>query len=212
MITINEFEKASGIHFNKYMTAKMQGITCLGTSNLCNPFCAARKGNPDSVCAKCYADGLLNCRKNVAKNMDDNSRILTEHLFHLNELPTINAAIFRFEPFGDLINTTQARNYIRLAKVNPHVTFALWTKNPGILAQAVKLEGKPSNLIVILSSHLIGVKADPSRWDFVDKVFTVYRKDQIDSSEINCGSRMCLTCRKCYTHGGDNDIREYLKK
>lgn len=143
--------------------------------------------------------------------MEQNSRLLTSHLFHIDEMPVLNDSIFRFEAFGDLINATQARNYIRLAKANPHTMFALWTKNPGILAQAVKQEGKPGNMVVLLSSHIIGQKADASRWEFVDKTFTVYRKEDMQPEMINCGSRQCLTCRRCYSHTTETDIREYLK-
>ena len=211
MITMKEFEKATGIRFNTNMSGKMSGINCLSTSNLCNPFCAARKKDCASICSRCYADTTVRRYSALNKNMERNSEILTARLLELDELPMINAAIFRFEAFGDLINATQARNYIRLAKVNPHTMFALWTKNPGILAQAIAAEGKPENMVVLLSSHIIGQQADASRWEFVDKTFTVYRKEDMPEDMINCGSRQCLTCRRCYSHDTETDIREYLK-
>lgn len=55
MITIKDFEKTTGIRFNCNMSGKMTGITCLSTSVLCNPFCAARRKNADCICSKCYA-------------------------------------------------------------------------------------------------------------------------------------------------------------
>lgn len=213
MMTINQFEKLTGIKFNKYMTGKMEGVTCLSSSCLCNPYCAARRDNPDMVCAHCFAAGTVSRYAALNQNMMHNTEVLTSTLFSVEDFPVINAAIFRLESFGDLVNSTQARNYIRLAKRNPYVRFALWTKNPGILAQAVAIEGKPDNLVCILSSAYLDKPCDASRWWFVDKTFTVYRPDTIESQSIsiNCGSRSCLTCQRCYHKDTDSDIREALK-
>ena len=109
------------------------------------------------------------------------------------------------------MNATQCINYFRLAAANPRTNFALWTKNPGIVRQALKTESKPENLVILLSSATIGKKEDASRFDFVDKTFTVYRKDQMSESEINCGSRNCLECQRCYYKDTETEIREYLK-
>lgn len=212
MMTIAQFEKETGIKFNKNMSGKMEGITCLSTSNRCNKYCASRKNDPSSICSKCFADGTCKRYAALNQNMAKNTEILTSHLFDVNELPVINAMIFRLESFGDLNNATQCINYFRLCKRNPGVRFALWTKNPGFVRAAIEAgESKPDNLIILLSSHKIGVRADASRWSFVDKTFTVYRKDQMDESQINCGSRDCLTCQRCYHKHTDSDVREYLK-
>lgn len=213
MTTISKFEKSTGIKFNKAMTGKMEGITCLSTSNLCNPFCAARKDRKDMICSRCYADATCKNYKGLRENMARNTEILTSTLFEVEDFPIINALIFRLEAFGDLINCTQAQNYIRLAKRNPGVHFALWTKNPGILAQAIKLEGKPENLVCILSSALFNTRCDASRWPFIDKAFTVYDKATIAAQNIaiNCGSRNCLACQRCYHKNTETDIREQLK-
>lgn len=203
MLSIKDFEKATGVRFNCNMSGKMTGITCLSTSVLCNPFCAARREKENCICSRYSA---------LEKNMARNSEILTSRLFEVDELPLINAMIFRFEAFGDLINATQCRNYFRLAKRNPGVRFALWTKNPGIVQRAIaEGESKPANLVILLSSPVIGQRADASRWSFVDKTFTVYAKDQLGDSSINCGSRNCLTCQRCYHHDTETDIRERLK-
>lgn len=212
MITMKEFEKTTGIRFNSNMSGKMAGITCLSTSVLCNPFCAARREKEGCICSRCYAASTCSRYSALEKNMQRNSELLTSQLFDLDQLPVINAMIFRFEAFGDLINSTQCRNYFRLAKRNPGVRFALWTKNPGIVQQAIDAgEAKPDNLVILLSSAMIGQRADASRWSFVDKTFTVYAKDQLDDSEINCGSRACLTCQRCYRKDTTDDIRERLK-
>ena len=211
MMTMKKWEKMTGVKFNSYMTGKMEGITCLSTSNLCNPFCAARKDRKDMICSRCYADASCKNYKGLRDNMARNTEILTTNL--LDTFPVINAMIFRLEAFGDLVNCTQARNYLRLCKANPGVRFALWTKNPGILAQAIKLEGKPENLVCILSSAKFNETCDASRWSFIDKTFTVYDKATIatENIDINCGSRDCLTCQRCYRHDTETDIREMLK-
>jgi hypothetical protein len=211
MKTMQQFEKETGIRFNTNMSGKMSGVNCLSTSNLCNPFCAARKKDPDSICSKCYAAGTCARYSALNANMTRNSEILTTKLFEISEMPLINAAIFRFEAFGDLINATQCINYFRLCKANPHVRFALWTKNPGIVRQALATEEKPENLIILLSSHKIGVKVDAEKWEFVDKTFTVYRKEDMPECEINCGARSCLACQRCYRKDTETEIKEYLK-
>lgn len=210
---IKAFEKATGIRFNKSMSGKMEGIMCLSTSCLCNPFCAARKGNPDMICSKCYADSTCSRYAALRANMARNTEILTATLFGVEDFPIINASIFRLESFGDLVNVTQARNYIRFAMRNPDVRFALWTKNPGILAKAIAADGKPENLVVLLSSAYIDRREDAGKWPFVDKTFTVYRKETAEAHgiEINCGARRCLSCQRCYRRDGETDIRELLK-
>ena len=212
MLTINQFEKETGIKFNKNMSGKMEGIICLSTSNLCNKFCAAHKADPDSICSKCFADGTCKRYAALNENMRKNTEILTTRLFRVDEFPVINAMIFRLESFGDLNNAIQCMNYFRLCKRNPGVRFALWTKNPNFVQQAIDAgESKPDNLVILLSSHIIGKRCDASRWGFVDKTFTVYRKDQMAEDMINCGSRDCMTCQRCYRKDSENDIREYLK-
>ena len=211
MITMKQFEKETGIKFNMNMSGKMAGVNCLSTSNLVNPFCIARKKDPNSICFRCYADTTVKRYSALQRNMLNNTEILTERLFDVSEMPMINASIFRFEAFGDLLNDIQCVNYFRLCKANSGVRFALWTKNPGIVRQALKMESKPENLVIILSSAKIGERADAARFEFVDKTFTVYRKTEMPPEKINCGARACLACQRCYSKDTETDIREYLK-
>lgn len=211
MLAMKEFEKNTGIRFNTNMSGKMAGVNCLSTSNLVNPFCTARKKNPACICSKCFAD--TTCKRYAAlnRNMIKNTEILTSVLFDVSEMPIVTGPIFRLESFGDLSNTTQCINYFRLCKANPGVRFALWTKNPAIMQRALQQEEKPGNLVILLSSPKTGVKADAGRWPFVDKTFTVYRKNDMPPEMINCGARSCITCQRCYSRDTENDIREYLK-
>lgn len=211
MKTMKQFEKETGIRSNTNMSGKMSGVNCWSTSNLVNPFCIARKKDPNSICSKCYADTTVKRYSALQRNMLNNTEILTEKLFEISDMPIINDLIFRFEAFGDLLNATQCINYFRLAKANPQTRFALWTKNPGFVRQAIQTESKPENLIILLSSAKIGEKADASRFDFIDKTFTVYRKTEMPEEMINCGTRACLACQRCYRKDTETEIREYLK-
>jgi len=208
---MQQFEKETGIRFNVNMSGKMEGVWCLSTSNLCNPFCAARKAKEGCICSKCFADTTCKRYAPLNENMRRNTEILTAAVIPVKGMPTINAAIFRLEAFGDLVNATQCINYFNLCKANPHVRFALWTKNPGFVKQALKTDSKPKNLVIVLSSAMIDSPCDPSPFPFVDKTFTVYRKSSMPAEMINCGSRCCLTCQRCYKKTTAKEIREYLK-
>lgn len=211
LITVKSFEKATGVHFTLNHTGKMAGMQSLSTSCICNPACIARMKDENSICSHCFAAAMHNRYSALAASLEKNSSILYSRLFEICELPMINAAFFRFESFGDLGSTIQARNYIRLAKRNPWTRFAIWTKNPGYLAAAIREEGKPDNLNVILSSPYTNTPCDASRWPFVDKTFTVYDKDHQTGVNINCGSRKCLDCLLCYTKNDVTAINETLK-
>jgi hypothetical protein len=210
-ITIKSFEKETGIHFTLNHTGKMAGMQSLSSSCICNPACIARMKDENSICYYCFSAAMHNRYSALAACLEKNSSVLSSRLFELFELPMINAAFFRFESFGDLGSVTQARNYIRIAKRNPWTRFALWTKNPGYLAAAIREEGKPENLNVILSSPYMNTPCDASRWPFVDKIFTVYDKDHQANVNINCGYRKCLDCLLCYTKNDVTVINESLK-
>ena len=215
IVTIKSFEKETGIHFTLNHTGKMEGMQSLSTSCLMNPACLARMKDPDSICSKCFAAAMHKRYSALGLRLAHNTQALSEKLYSINELPIVNAAFFRLESFGDLGSVTQAQNYLRLCERNPWTRFALWTKNPGYLAQAIKLNNgyKPFNLNVILSSPYMNTPCDASRWDFVDKTFTVWTKDAIEeqSVQINCGSRKCLDCMLCYTKNDVREINEILK-
>lgn len=217
IITVKSFEKATGVHFTLNHTGKMEGMQSLSTSCICNPACLARMQDPESICSHCFAAAMHKRYSNLGACLEKNTLVLSSRLFEICELPMINAAFFRFESFGDLGSVTQARNYIRLAKRNPWTRFALWTKNPAILARAIDLEGgKPENLNVILSSPYINVPCERSGWPFVDKTFTVWDKAgqkelQAAGGCINCGSKKCIDCLVCYTKNDVTAINESLK-
>lgn len=159
------------------------------------------------ICAFCFANNLLEFKKNIQNPLDKNTEILTSEILEDNEIPFINRMVFRFESFGDLHNTIQAINYIKIAVKNPHCTFAWWSKRPNIIADAMKqleIENLPNNIVCIFSSYYLNKinREITKKYDFINVVFTVFDKYYLEEHpeiEIHCGSRQCLNCLKCYT-------------
>jgi hypothetical protein len=68
------------------------------------------------------------------------------------------------------------------------------------------------NLNIVLSSLFLN-KQRKNPFPFVDKIFTVYTPDHIEteSIDINCGARNCFDCGLCYEKNGVEVINEKLK-
>ena len=198
-------------------SGKMTGINSIGTTCANNPWCQKRRENKESVCSKCYAETYMKMRKALKKRLEDNAEILTNRLLRDREIPVTNAAIFRFESFGDLYNATHLENYIAICNRNPYTHFGLWTKNTWILDEVFNDNrvAKPDNLSIIVSSHKLNKETDidRERYWFVDHIFTVYDKNFIKENniEINCGARDCLGCQRCYHKDTEFYISEKLK-
>ena len=198
-------------------SGKMTGINSIGTSCANNPWCIQRRENSESVCSKCYASTYMKMRKALKERLEDNADILTTRLLKDREIPVTNAAVFRFESFGDLYNITHLTNYVLICERNPYTHFGLWTKNIWILQELFNDCGikKPDNLSIIVSSPMLNkiMELDREKYWFVDHVFTVYNKQFIKANdvEINCGSRDCLGCQRCYHRNTEFYVNEKLK-
>lgn len=178
-------------------SGKMKGMISFSTSNLMNPRCIARAKNKDLICSHCYAMRMENQYSNLDKKLIRNTDFITSHILKEDEIPIIDSnkyPLVRFESFGDILNVTQVLNYFLIANENSDCQFALWSKNMDIVASAIDIASKPSNLIVIESSPKMNDEIKPS-YDFIDKTFTVF---DTDGEHINCGARNCATCQKCY--------------
>lgn len=211
--TMANSKKINGLHFTTKHTGKMEGMASISTSVTTNERCAKNASIKGSICEKCFAAKQMKVFPSMEKPMIQNQKILTSGIIPSDQLPVINVLYFRFEAFGDLNNATQVINYFNICRKNPGVKFALWTKNPDYIAQAIKAgHEKPENLNIILSSLFIN-KERKTKYDFVDKIFTVYDKEYIASEnvEINCGARNCFTCGLCYNKNGVRIINEQLK-
>lgn len=200
--------------FVSHPLGKMKGIPTITTSALCNPLCKQRSENPDCICFYCYAKRGLKAYKHSRSRYAENTELLSSHLLKDEEIPHINSLIARFESHGDLVNTTHAKNYIKIAEANPWCTFALWTKNPEFMDKAIHECGKPSNLICVFSSSFLNAEQDLSyQYPWIDHVFSVFTPDFIEQNHINinCGAKDCLSCRQCYKTDTPFFIREKIK-
>lgn len=214
IITIENSKEFNGLHFTLKHTGKMEGFASLSTSVCDNARCRENAKIEGSVCQKCYASKMAKrYGENFRNPLSENTRILTSSIIDFDLLPVINRLYFRFESFGDLNNATQVINYFNICKKNHSTRFALWTKNPDFIQQAIDMGyKKPKNLNIILSSLFINVERKTA-YDFVDKIFTVYDKNTIESQgiNINCGSKSCINCLKCYKKNDVRIINEKLK-
>lgn len=211
--TLANSKKISGLHFTTKHNGKMSGMVSISTSVLQNARCAKNAQIKGSICEKCFAAKQMKVFPSMEKPMIENQRILTSEILPMEKLPTINNLYFRFEAFGDLNNAIQVANYFNICKKNPRVKFALWTKNPDFISQAIEAgHKKPDNLNIVLSSLFINKKRN-NAFPFVDKVFTVYDPQYIESHnvEINCGSKNCFSCGLCYEKNDVAIINEKLK-
>ena len=221
VIRIKEFEKKWGVRFTMDHTAKMSGVASLSTSPLCNDMCKERAKNPKTICSHCYSMNMQKRYKGLSEKLKKNTEVLTSVIIPVEEMPHLysETGYFRFEAFGDLINAIQVVNYFNMAKANPHMHCALWTKNPWIIANAIntyEIE-KPENLVILVSSYFVNDDMSDyfarKGYSFIDKVFTVYDKKTAAEKEIdiNCGGRSCADCGRCYENIGGKVVNELLK-
>lgn len=220
MLTTTQFEKKYGVKITKKHNGKMQELSSISTSPLDNPICQKRSNKPGSICQKCYSIQMNNMYKNFKNMLAFNTTVLMSQIIPDEDMPILysDTMYFRFEAFGDIATPIQVVNYFNMAKYNPHLKCALWTKNPWIIQEAIdKYEiEKPNNLQIIGSSWKINEPMEKyyKKYDFIDNIFTVYDKKFISENgvDVNCGAKSCASCGKCYngTHTEYN-IREQLK-
>lgn len=195
-------------------TGKMAGMVSVSTATLDNPICQQRAKDTNSICSHCYAQRMTKAYKGLNAKLHINTELLTTKIYQPKEFPVINSAYIRLEAFGDLMNATQVINYFNLCKQNNRSRFALWTKNPYLISEAIKAGySKPKNLVIILSSPIINKPIDKNKvkkmFPFIDHVFTVYSKD--NDTPINCGGNHCLSCLRCYKKTTSFYANEKLK-
>lgn len=216
-LTVKQFEALYGVHISTDLSGKLLDVWAITTSVLYNPGCQARTKCDGMICKECYANASLEHRPSVRKSYGQNTAILTNMIIPYGDIPYIASPsqYLRFESHGELINEIQVVNYFNIAKANPHLKCALWTKNPWIVKKAIQAYGleKPENLVIIGSSYFVDRAMEMSAYDFIDKVFTVYSLDYVEKNgiEINCGSRDCANCGRCYENKGGRHVAELRK-
>ena len=214
----------AGIHYTTTHTAKMNGVVSLSTDINTNPICNGRRKLEGSICSLCFSARMWDNETGQYRRNNQafrrNTEILCGRLLNDSEIPVIDPKrfpLFRFEAFADLQSVTQVLNYFKIARKNPGVKFALWTKNPGFVARAVVVSPVPDNLQIVLSSMGINKPTRGDRFPFVSKVFTVYDNETAhrENIAINCGARSCMGCQLCYKPNPDGvsvvQVRELVK-
>ena len=201
------------VHISK-MTGKLDGFKAISTNTMTNEYCIKQNANgkADNICTKCYSHTMLKSyRKNMQPALQRNSEALANKVLDIDLLPTILDAFFRFNAHGELINLTHLENLNRIAKKNPHCSFALWTKRNDLIAKYYANREKPDNLTLIYSNPRVGtiMRKPPKHFD---RTFNnVLEHEHVE--EQNCTGQKCKDCRLCYTIGNNvNTIVEMVKK
>lgn len=222
---INPVEAATLLTIYKiayHDSGKIDGVcSCDSSCNGCT-FCAnmrkAAEHDNTIICGKCYDEKQEAYRANVKYRHMLNLWIMSSVLFTEDELKILPITpLTRINSSGDIENLVHARNMIRLAKSHPFANVALWTKNIPVVTKAFDIEGKPKNMIYIVSSiHINKPAALPK---YADYIFTVYSdetilQDALTAGAVECNGKKCKDCNyKCYlkTWPTGANIAELLK-
>lgn len=220
-LTVNQAIESSiwttGICTNH--TGKMQDMTSISTSCKNNSFCAKMSQIKGTVCEKCYAQRQMKCYKSMNDKYTKSFEELTTKDLQNHELPHFDNSVnvVRIEAFGELQNVRQAKNYIKIILANPFINFAWWTKRPEIISKAMKemQVDELENCNVIYSNPHIDTVPKIRKYSFIKGYFSVWKSAEkaIENGQtINCGSKKCKNCLKCYdANDGIFFINELLK-
>ena len=219
IMTEDLFEKIFGISIS-VMHGKLEGLRSLNSAVTENMTCLFRMQDAHTVCANCYAVGMLKCRKGLKDNTELNGRILQAAIIPMEYWPRINDLVFRIESFADVSSIVHAMNYIHFMRRNENTIFGVWTTNAGFWDVAIKRIGRPKNTSFILSSRVLNRPEDAeqtkARFPWVNAIFTVFSLNFAadNNVQITCGGRRCVDCMVCYnSKDADNVVmvHELLK-
>ena len=191
------------------MSGKLAGVAAINTNTKSNCFCQRMQKCKKNVCFFCYSQAMLDgYRKNCEPAFEHNSKLLSETDLEPKQLPRIKRNdIARFHAHGELLNLRHMVNLVAVATKNPDVTFGFWTKRKDIVGRYFR-SGRtlPDNVIMIYSNPRLDKPCAVPK--YFDKVFSVVTSD---NGQINCGSRNCNTCRRCYSKDTESQIVELIK-
>ena len=207
------------------LNGKLQDFQAISVNTLTNEFCQDMHNTKrsDVICKKCYSFATLESKRfgsNLENALQRNSDLLSKPL-DKDCIPFINAAYFRFNAHGELINRTHFENYILIARHNPNCRFALWTKRKDIVNLVKRDLAKikipfPDNLILVWSNPIVDdvhFVAPP----YFDYVFNNVTKEQPVSEILEtfmyqpCTGQKCKDCLNCYDFGNKPCIIEKVK-
>ena len=211
------------IHISK-LNGKLEGFQAISVNTVSNKFCQDMHNTKrdDVICRKCYSFATLESKRfgnNLENALQRNSDLLYKPL-DKNCLPFINAAYFRFDAHGELINHVHFKNLILIAKHNPHCKFALWTKRKDIV-NLVKRDMKqnsdefPNNLILVWSNPIVDDVhfVPPKGFDYVFNNVTGSASPIVidDIHYKPCTGQKCKDCLNCYDFDNNPCVIEKVK-
>lgn len=229
------------IHISN-LNGKLEGFQAISVNTVTNKFCQDMHTSKrdDIICKKCYSFKTLKSKRfgnNLEKALQRNSDLLSKPLDTDNINLFINAAYFRFDAHGELMNRTHFENLILIAQYNPRCNFALWTKRRDIV-NLVKRDMHqdntpfPHNLILVWSNPIVddvhwqpptnfdyvfnNVTEEPIEvtflTDFRDADSSVYTKPALPDVHYKpCTGQKCKDCLNCYDFGNNACIIEKVK-
>lgn len=180
---------------------KMDGIRSISTNPLTNSFCKSMSSRSSTsiICRKCYASVMMRYRASLQAHVENNSQELSERIIPVDELPTYNDELMRFNSFGEIINTNHLINLFNICYKNPNTHHTLFTKRMSMVEEFCYL--KPSNLIIVESNPFINSVLGEPLSPMADIVFNVVTEALVNNNKsvvVNC-TQSCNKCRKCYT-------------
>ena len=226
------------VHISK-LNGKLEGFQAISVNTITNKFCQDMHNTKrdDVICIKCYSFATLESKRfgsNLEKALQRNSDLLSKPLDE-DCIPFINAAYFRFDAHGELINRTHFENLILIAQHNPKCNFALWTKRRDIV-NLVKRDMEqdntpfPDNLILVWSNPVVNAVhfKPPEGFDYVfnnvtyDESEIMYRdrlrggyrmaiNSVADKHYKPCTGQKCRDCLNCYDFGNNPCVIEKVK-
>tara|TARA_Y100000592_G_scaffold19998_1_gene30682 strand:+ start:3198 stop:3893 length:696 start_codon:yes stop_codon:yes gene_type:complete len=226
------------VHISK-LNGKLQDFQAISVNTITNKFCQDMHNTKrdDVICRKCYSFATLESKRfgnNLENALQRNSDLLSKPLDE-DCVPFINAAYFRFNAHGELINRVHFENLILIARNNSHCKFALWTKRKDIVnlvKRDLEQEGRrfPNNLILVWSNPIVNdVHFNPPQgFDYVfnnvtyDEADIIY-KDRVrggyamainavaDKHYKPCTGQKCKDCLNCYEFHGNPCVIEKVK-
>ncbi len=190
------------------MSGKLDGLHAISTNTTTNNFCIKmHKAKRETICSFCYSHAMLDgFRKNAKPALQRNSDLLSSRPLEAREIPFINAAYFRFQAHGELINFQHLINLYAIADANPDTTFGLWTKRKDLIK---KVGYKPANVVLIYSNPKLNEIMDKPPEGF-DKSFNNVSVDK-DVDRQNCTGQKCKDCMACYKFDTTDTIVEMVK-
>ena len=203
-------------------SGKTIGLKAINTNPLENGFCHKMSQLSSVVCSLCYSRKMLQSyRKSCVPAFSANNFYLSRAELTISEIPRIKTgSTVRFNAHGELLNLFHAINCIKIAFWNPDSIFALWTKRPALVQDALRLfqcsgstgiDAVP-NLTLVYSEPILN-SADPAKLPKnFHHVFSVYTSKHADSHNIhiNC-EKKCIDCMKCYRKNTTVHINELVK-